>query len=237
MDPVRTVGDVLTAMRAIDAALPDDDGVKWFNFLYMKVTEAVVEDTTGWQDRPFLERFDVAFADLYFQALTAWQTDPARTPHAWRPLLRARHDARVSRVQFALAGMNAHINRDLPVALAGVAEIDGAFPSRDGARHADFLRVNSVLEATEAAVRETLATGVFADLDRALGDADSLLAIWKVRQARESAWTNGNVLWQLRGMPALCEDYLTKLDQMTGFAGRGLLAPGLATPRSERSPD
>jgi hypothetical protein len=94
-----------------------------------------------------------------------------------------------------------------------------------------------VLEATEAAVRETLATGVFADLDRALGDADSLLAIWKVRQARESAWTNGNVLWQLRGMPALCEDYLTKLDQMTGFAGRGLLAPGLATPPSGRSPD
>ena len=228
MDVVRTVADVLTEMRAIDASLSDEDGLKWFNFLYLNVTESVAAETAGWQDRPFLERFDVAFADLYFKAIAAWQTDPALTPHAWRPLLRARHDTRLSRMQFALAGMNAHINRDLPVALNQLAEPDGAFPARAGARHADFLRVNGVLEATEAAVRTTLATGLVADLDRALGDFDSLLAMWKVREARNAAWTNGEVLWQLRSVPALRDDYLAKLDQMTGFAGRGLLAPHLA---------
>jgi len=227
-DPTRTFADVLTAMRAVDAALPDEDGVKWFNFLYMKVTEVVASDATGWQDRAFLERFDVAFADLYFQAIAIWQQDPSLTPHAWRPLLRARHNTQLSRLQFALAGMNAHINRDLPLALNQVADPEGAFPLRNRGRHADFLRVNAVLEATEEAVRTTLATGLAGDLDRALGDVDSLLVMWKVRQARDAAWTNGEVLWHLRSAPALRDDYLTKLDQMTGFAGRGLLAPRLA---------
>jgi Family of unknown function (DUF5995) len=83
------------------------------------------------------------------------------------------------------------------------------------------------LEATEEAVRTTLASGLAGDLDRALGRVDSLLVMWQVRQARDAAWTNGEVLWHLRSAPALRDDYLTKLDQMTGFAGRGLLAPRL----------
>ena len=78
---VDTIADVVAAMRAIDAALPANDGVKWFNYLYLRVTEAVQADVDGWQDRPFLQRFDVVFAKLYFDALAAWekslQLDPA----------------------------------------------------------------------------------------------------------------------------------------------------------------
>ncbi len=44
-------------------------------------------------------------------------------------------DARLTRIQFAFAGMNAHINRDLAVALDRMATPDGRFPSRDSARY------------------------------------------------------------------------------------------------------
>jgi hypothetical protein len=44
-----------------------------------------------------------------------------------------------------------------------------------------------------------------------------------VGEAREAAWTNADVLWHLRALPALQQDYLGKLDRLTGFAGRGLL--------------
>lgn len=226
IDDVNTIEDVIAAMRAIDSVLPDDDGVKWFNFLYLRVTEAVQAET-GWRDWPFLQDFDVVFARLYFDAISTWEREPSRTARAWRPLLRGRRDVRLARVQFALAGMNAHINHDLAIALDRMAEPDGRFPKRDGARHIDFSRVNDILERIEAAVREQLAIGLAGEIDRALGDLDTILVMWNVRKARDAAWTHGEVLWHLRAMPQLRRDYLAKLDSMAGFAGRGLLLPRL----------
>jgi Family of unknown function (DUF5995) len=228
---VTTIDDVVATMSAIDAALADDDGVKWFNYLYLEVTETLKADqadqSAAWQDWPFLQQFDVVFAQLYFDAIVSWEREPARTAHAWRPLLRARHDHQLARIQFALAGMNAHINHDLPIALGRLAEPDGRFPSRDSARYGDFGRVNDILERVEGSVRPQLATGLLGEIDHALGALDSVLAMWKVRQAREAAWTNGEVLWHLRATPLLRRDFLARLDSMTGFASRGLLFPAL----------
>jgi hypothetical protein len=51
--------------------------------------------------------------------------------------------------------------------------------------------------------------------------------MWKVRSAREAAWTNGEVLWHLRGAPLVAREFLARLDSLTGFASRGLLRPAL----------
>lgn len=87
---VQTVEDVVAAMRAIEATLPEGDGIRSFNLLYRRVTEAVLADAASWADWPFLQRFDVIFARLYFDAVTTWESVPARTPRAWRPLFQAR---------------------------------------------------------------------------------------------------------------------------------------------------
>jgi hypothetical protein len=42
-----TLDDVLERMRAIDAALPRDDGVAYFNRLYLRTTEEVVRSIEG----------------------------------------------------------------------------------------------------------------------------------------------------------------------------------------------
>jgi Family of unknown function (DUF5995) len=224
---VTTIDDVLATMRAIDRRLPDGDGVKWFNFLYLEVTQEVAAERAAWQDWPFLQQFDVVFARLYLDAIVSWERQPAATAHAWRPLFRARHDRKLARIQFALAGMNAHINHDLPVALGRLAEPDGRYPSRDGARYSDFSRVNDILERVEGSVLTVLATGLLGEIEQALGDLDNVLAMWKVRKAREAAWTNGEVLWHLRSTPPLRREFLARLDSMTGFASRGLLLPTL----------
>src|SRR6185312_1067375 len=39
--PVTTIPDVIASLEAIDALLPDTDGLKWFNWLYLTVTKAV----------------------------------------------------------------------------------------------------------------------------------------------------------------------------------------------------
>jgi hypothetical protein len=82
-----------------------------------------------------------------------------------------------------------------------------------------------VLERVEVELQPVLSTGVIATIDVALGDLDTILAMWKVRHARDTAWTNGEVVWHLRAAPHLRSEYLTRLDRMVGFAGRGLLAP------------
>ena len=224
---VHTIEDVIAAMRAIESALPERDGVRWFNLLYRRVTEAVQAEAALWADWPFLQRFDVTFAKFYFEAITTWESDPTRTARAWRPLFQARHDEKVAPVQFALAGMNAHINNDLVIALDRLAQSAKQYPSRDGARYQDFQRVNDVLERVEVELQPVLSTGVVGAIDVALGDLDTILAMWKVRNAREAAWTNGEVVWHLREIPHLRREYLGRLDHMVGFAGRGLLAPRL----------
>ena len=140
----RTIDEVIARMRRIDAQLPPDDGVKWFNFLYLRVTESVRNDTVSWDDPAWLERLDVAFANLYFDALA----NDSACPRAWRALLDVRKRAGIARIQFALAGMNAHINHDLALALAGL----GPLPAEGSPRHRDFVRVNALLERVEAEV-------------------------------------------------------------------------------------
>ena len=233
---VKTVDDVVSTMQAIDGTLPDTDGVKWFNLLYLSVTETVRGDRNQWEDWPFLSRFDVTFATLYFDAIVSWEQDRRNTPHAWRPLFKLRYARGRAPIQFALAGMNAHINHDLAIALDRMAAVERRFPSRDGARFRDFNRVNDVLERTETVLRQKLATGLAGTIDLALGDVDSAIAMWNVRQAREAAWTNGELLWHLRADPRLQRDYLAHLDQFASFAGSGVLVPRLGVPADAGGP-
>lgn len=67
-------------------------------------------------DPAFMTHLDVAFANLYFGAVDT-ADNPAAVPLAWRPLVELRADAGIEPIQFALAGMNVHINHDLPLAM------------------------------------------------------------------------------------------------------------------------
>jgi hypothetical protein len=219
-----TIVEVVGRMRAIDDLLPAGDGLKSFNWLYLRVTEEVRGRVpTRWRDGPWLERLDVVFGGLYFEAVRLWLTAPGSCPRAWVPLFEARHRPGVARLQFALAGMNAHINRDLAVAL--VRTCPDLFPDRHSPQHADYQQVNELLEGVEAIAVKELLTGMAAELAGDLGRLDDLVAMWKVRAARDAAWTNAEVLWHLRRHALLSGNYLATLDRTTGFAGRGLLIP------------
>jgi hypothetical protein len=48
---------------------------------------------------------------------------------------------------------------------------------------------------------------------------------WSIEVARDTAWTNAELLWQARDRPLVRDALLTVLSRFTGFAGRGLLIP------------
>jgi hypothetical protein len=222
-----SVAAVITLMRAIGGALPRDDGIAAFTRLYLAVTEAVDASVLPgrFHDPRFLRRLDVVFANLYFGALRHAIRTPSSLPRAWAPLIEARGRRGIVPIQFALAGMNAHINRDLPLALVRTWEATGVEPERFGPQHRDFSRVTVLLAEAEERVKPWLATGALGHVDRSLGAVDDVLAIWNVHKAREAAWIHGETLWALRGVPSVRAEYVRALDRLVGFAGRGLLRP------------
>jgi hypothetical protein len=219
--PAASVGDVIQMLTDINQLLADDDGLKWFNYLYLAVTtamrDAIASDT--FNNGPWVSQLDVGFANLYFDAFGAESAAPA----AWLPLLAARQDPGISKIQFALAGMNAHINRDLPVAIVQICQSNGGAPDRADSHFADYETVNGILETVETQVKQEFTTGLLGAVDAASGPLDDVLAMWSVRAARDAAWTHAEVLWSLRDNPALQHDFLATLDNFAGFAGRGLL--------------
>jgi hypothetical protein len=179
----------------------------------------------SFRDPDFLLRLDLAFAGVFFDALRGSLASPPTTPRAWAPLLDARSTPGIAPIQFALAGMNAHINRDLPIALVATCEQAGVDLAAATQERADFERVNGILAATEARVKQRFATGLVGLADTALGDVDDRIAMWDIGRARDAAWVQAQTLWTLRTVPALQRDAMDTLDRVIGFAGRGLLVP------------
>jgi hypothetical protein len=232
---VTTVAEVLERLTAIDRALPPSDGVKWFNKLYLEVTQQVAASASGQQQAApgFLEALDVFFARRYFDAFDAagnGATLPAEYPfHAWSPLFEARFATGVAPVQFALAGMNAHINHDLAIAVCDTCAGRGTEPGDDGPEHKDYESVNGLIAKVEKDMKAWMMTGLLKDLDLAFGSADDIVAVWDVQKARDAAWVRAEVIWSLRALPRLRDDYEAMNDRAVGFAGRALLTPvGLA---------
>ena len=122
--------------------------------------------------------------------------------------------------------MNAHINHDLALAVVDTCRQENMSLERGTPFANDFLIVNEILEETEHASTPILLTGMLGTLERSLGKVDNALAMWSVKHARDSAWTNAEVLWSLRNNEILFSNFAATLDGMAGFAGRGLLVPG-----------
>ena len=221
--PPATISDVLSNMRSIDNLLPNEDGLKWFNLLYMKVTEQVDVNPPpgGWKDAAWLTRLDVVFARFYFNAIANWLDGSAALPSSWKTLFEARFLPGIERIQFALAGMNAHINHDLALALLQTNSEMNLVPSAASPEHADFESVNGILEAVLPTALRFLATGVLGELAQDTGNIGKLLAIWKVRAARDLAWDLAGHLRSLTGTARATA--LTLQDQMTGVIGHSLL--------------
>jgi hypothetical protein len=229
-DPPSHIADVIRRLRTIEASGSRSDGVVCFAGLYREVTEGVGAELTrqGFADNRFLETLDVQFAGLFFSALESYNRDPGGTPSAWVPLFAQRSRRGIAPLQFALAGMNAHINRDLPVALVTTCRELGLDLGEGSRQHADFERVDVLLAQVEARVKSQYVAGWLACVDRLvhrLRRIDDVVAMWDVERARDAAWTNAQALWALDDEPPLARDYLVALDRMVGFASRGLLVP------------
>jgi len=223
--PPANVAEVIAVMQQIDGCLGNDDGLKWFNWLYLQVTQKVdLQPLTAWQDANWLLALDVVFANFYLRALAGFLSGEADVASSWSALLESRFRPGVDRILFALAGMNAHINHDLALALLATDAQTGVTTALTGPQHVDYESVNQLLEALMPTVLTELATDTLGVLAEDTGKVGRVLAFWDICKARDLAWGFSD---QLRELPGMARDAaLDAQDGVTGALGRAILAVG-----------
>jgi hypothetical protein len=222
--PVTSVPEAVSRMRAIGRALPKRDGVACFNQLYLKVTQTVERrlGTKFFADDDFLARLDIEFANRYFDALRSHEKGES-TSKCWEALIERRDDKRIHPIQFVAAGMNAHINFDLALALVSACQKLGDDIDTDDHK-ADFDQVNEIFRTLEAGLRREFqpasfgeAEGTFPDLDA----AENAVAHFSIVHARDQAWDEAKLLDDL---PRLARELVEGLlDRTVSVIGHGLL--------------
>jgi len=224
--PVGSVAEAIDRMEAIAGALPGTDGVACFNRMYLAVTRQVGAHIGAgfFADPAFMNRLDVVFANLYLAALDSSAADTSAICRSWRALISRRAQPDLAPLQFAVAGMNAHINHDLVLALVATCR-EGGTGLDDGSHHDDFEKVNVLLAQLGQAIRQSFETGVIADLDRRCPGLENVVSNFSITAARQVAWDNANTLWHLGDNRFLSDHFLDSLDRLVAFAGRGLLTP------------
>ncbi len=216
-----TLPEVATWMRGVGTNLAPNDGFLYFNALYLSVTERVIDAVNAGEvnDPAFVSRLVVVFARTYQDALILKDKEVAR---AWRPLRTKRFACAKSAFRFALAGMNAHINRDLVLALISTAAELGDDLAPGSARHRDYEAVNDILADLMANAKEVLLDRLGEAIDEALGPIDDVLEIWSIRAARHAAWTHAQIA---RGLSAPVRNvYLDMIDRNTELLGKVIMA-------------
>jgi hypothetical protein len=197
--------------------------LKWFNRLYLMVTEQVdLRPDGGWKDAAWLLTLDVVFAGIYLKAVAGYLNGKDNVPSSWQALMESRHNAGVDRIQFALAGMNAHINHDLALALLATDAQRSVVPAMDGPQHADYEAVNGLLNTVMPSALTMLANDTLGVLAQDTGKVGRLLAFWDMCKARDLAWGFADHLRGLQSVPRMVA--MGAQDQMTGVVGRAILA-------------
>jgi hypothetical protein len=211
------------------AALPPSDARRHFHSVYLRTTAAVGDEITrgGFLDGEWVERWDVIFANLYVDALDAWNQGRP-TPGPWAVAFRtARDRPDLPALRHILFGINVHINYDLPQALIGAITPeqfdDEALLER---RARDHEHIDSVLLARVGA-EDTLIEGHRSLLDRILTPLNRRGTKRFLVEARQKVWRNARVLNAARrqGQDEL-DRRIGELDRLCAERVQDLVAPG-----------
>ncbi len=184
---------VVAAMHERLVRLPDRlSGQRVFLSTYLRTTQAVgaAVDRAAFEDPQWVERWDVAFADLYLSALDADLAGNGAAPRPWRLAFAA--DPALPPLRHVLLGINAHVNYDLPQALLAVIDdadfADGQVMAR---RRRDHERIDAVLSSRVAAEdHELSAIGRVTLIDRLFTPLNRLGSKRFLREARQKVWHN-----------------------------------------------
>lgn len=228
--PTQDIGAVVAAMDARLVRMPPErTGQRLFLETYRRTTLAVGKAIHDGQfeDPAWVERWDVAFADLYLAALDRDLAGRGDVPRPWRLAFDA--PVALPPLRHVLLGINAHINYDLPQALlAVIGDDEFTEPATMARRRRDHEQIDGVLSSRVAAEDDELgAVSARTILDRLLQPLNRMGSRRFLREARHKVWHNTVELQHARldGERAYATR-LAELEVLSAARLADLLAPG-----------
>ncbi len=210
-----------------DGLSHEDQHLRRFLDTYERTTRAVgtAVDEGLFEDGGWVERWDVAFARLYVDALDL-HLGGGSPSRPWRLAFGASPD--LAPLRQVLLGINAHVNYDLPQALlAVISDADFTDPTLMASRRRDHERIDAVLAGRVAAEDAELASHGRSLVDRALQPLNRLASKRFLRESRAKVWHNTVELQAARLVgPAAYDDRLAELEVLSAARIADLLAPG-----------
>ena len=222
------IAAVLSDMQArLDRLPPRLRHQREFLSTYQRTTKAVGQAIARghFEDPGWVERWDVAFAELYLTALDTELDGGNRVSRPWRLAFAASPD--LHPLLHVLLGINAHINYDLPQALLAVIS-DDDFSDSDliERRRRDHERIDAVLSARVSAEDAELG-GRRTLIDRLLNPLNRLASRRFLSEARQKVWHNTLQLRDARVSSAATYGLrLAELELLSAAKIVDLLQPG-----------
>ena len=222
------IGRMEALLGPLEAA---GDPRRFFHATYLRTTRAVRDALNAGRfgDPDWVERWDVAFADLYLDALRA-DSAGAAVPGPWAVAFRTgRQHPAAPALRHVLLGMNAHINYDLPQALLAVMSgPEFADPALLRQRHADHEHIDEVLSQRVGAEDAELAgPAPRSAADALLGPVNQAASRRFLREARAKVWDNAIELNAARSLGAAAyAERLGDLEALSAARVAELVRPG-----------
>src|SRR5690606_36619419 len=124
-----------------------------------------------------------------------------------------------------VAGVNAHVNYDLPFALITAVQKLGR-PLGEGTQRADYERINEIFAFHMNGLRQHLQTMRERRIDDLLfGRLVDVAGGRAVDWARDVSWLNAEIIWDGRDDPRFVRNQDRRLDRFAGWLGQALLLP------------
>jgi hypothetical protein len=160
---------------------------------YEAMTTAMTQGVSagGFADDAWVARLVDRFADYYFDAVDAFDHE-GPCPRVWVDAFDCSRRDDLTQLQVVLLGINAHINHDLPLALADVLDDwDTLDEATRAGRLSDHERVNLVIKQSTDFVQDMVinrTAKLLALADRLLGPIDEAVFNHIVADWREHGW-------------------------------------------------
>lgn len=194
----KTIRAVLDALdQIIDTAITNGNPAGLFAYVYRRTTDQVQHAIAqnAFDDGARMERFDVAFANLYLDAYNNWQQG-LPIPKCWAAAFEGARTPLII-LQHILLGMNAHINYDLAIAASTIMRGKPLLPLKK-----DFEKVNTILASLVDELQDRLSrvSPLFFLVDWLGSDRDEMAINFSMAKARTFSWELACELWRLEGV-------------------------------------
>jgi hypothetical protein len=225
----KTVPEVIETLAAVREAAAtvvprgEEDGIASFTLLYHEITCGVQEAVANglFEAGTFIIDLDINFACRYLDALRKLSAGE-QAPLCWATLFDVRSDEEIPTLDYAVAGVNAHVNFDLAFALLTTWD-EHSSPAEREAQHRDYCRINDIFYAKMNELQKEFHSPFANELGNLFGD---LL----VRETRDLAWDAAIRMWAHR-RDADWEDYRAteehRIDHKAAILARGIMATRL----------